>query len=901
MLQRFLRRLTFIFRRHDDLAEELEFHRQMKADELRAQGLRESEITSTTQRVIGNDLLAREQAKDVWIPHWLQDSTQDFKFGLRVLVKDRRFSAAAIIALALGIGVNNSVFTIMNAALFRPLPFEKSEELVSIRLTDGKEDSPLGGGFGVSYADYLDWTRASTSFEGLMADQAGTVNLSEASRPAERLRGAYVTANTLRLLRVSPLLGRGFLAEDQSAGAATVAMISHDLWQSRYGGDPDVIGAAIRINGTPAAIVGVMPPQFGYPMMPQIWQPITAMPRFDLSDRKARVLNVAARLNRGVDAGQARLELQTLNAQIAQAYPDSHQGLQVDLGLMHDAHAGGRQAWVILGTLMAAVTLVLLIACANVASLMLARTVQRSREIALRASLGASRWRIVRQLMIECLLISACAALGGLALSRYLAHLMAVAFNVYDVSAPGGTVKPYWVDISIDAITMAFIGFLSLAVSVVVGVIPAWHVSKANANDVLKDGGRGSGGGTSRARRLTGALLIGQLALTVMLLTGAGLLARNFFRLYFTDLVVDTTGVVTMRIVLPPAKYATVDKQRQFVRMLDDRLQEVRPFSAVALGSDIPLQPLGFGTRTLVIEDRPWPQGEQPPTVFSVSTGPRYLETLRIPVVLGRGFSAADELSGQEGVIVNQRFAMKFFPDGAALGKRVRLTAPNIPPDRSPAYTIVGVARALPNFFRFRASEPVVYVPINADPGPQTAVSVIVRTADSTAGKTAAASALRELVSALDPDLPVFGIQTLDDAVAMGRYSPQVIGSWFATIALIALVLATVGLYALTAHSVAQRTHEIGVRMALGAEARQVMWLFVRRTIVQLAIGVTVGVAMTVAISRTVGAFFSDTNPRDPVTLVSVCTLLIVVSLCATVLPSRRAARIDPSSTLRGD
>ena len=892
-----MRRLWFLLtkrRREDELAEELEFHRQMKADELRAGGHAVEDLDTSVQRALGKDLLARERSRDVWVAPWFQDITQDLKFGVRMLAADRRFTLAAVIALGLGIGVNNSVFTIMNAAIFRSLPFDAADQLIEAGLTDSR-----GGFFSpVAYADYMDWSRSAKSFEGLMANSGGTMNLSENGRPAERMRGAYITANTLPLLRVTPFLGRGFVADDERPGAPGTVLISYDLWQGRYGGEPAMLGTLVRINSVPATIIGVMPPGFTYPLA-QMWQPISLAPNFNASDRATRNVNVSGRLAAGVDLVQARSELETIAGQVAQVHPDSHKDLRLRFAPMGDDRAGGRQGWVILGTLMGAVTLVLLIACANVASLLLARSAHRSREIAVRASLGASQWRIIRQLLIECVLIAGAAAVVGLWLSRIFSSQMAQAFNVMEIANPGATMRPYWVDISVDAVTLTFVGFVALMVSMLVGLMPAWHLSRTNANDVLKEGGRA--GGTVRARRMTGGLLIAQLALTVMLLVQTGLLARSYFRLYLMDLGLDTTGVVTMRIVLPVPKYAGVERQRQFMTTLHDRLSAQAIFSAVALGSDIPLHPLGFGSRSMAIDGQPWPAGEQPPSVFYVTVGPGYLETLRLPVLRGRGLTSLDGLPGQEGVVVNQRFAAKFFPDGNAIGKRVRLTGQNFKPELAPWYTIVGIAPALPNFLPERGDEPVVYIPTQADPGPQRAISIIVRTADPYLGKAAAAAALRDEVSAIDLDLPVFGIQTLDEAAAIARYPRLMVGSWFLVISGTALILAIVGLYALTAHGVAQRAQEIGVRMALGAQAGQVVWLFVRRTVIQLAIGLTLGIGGAVAAGRALSVLVRDANPRDPLTIGIVSGLLIIVALTASIWPARRAARIDPAVVLRSD
>ncbi|HJU43132.1 MAG TPA: ABC transporter permease [Vicinamibacterales bacterium] len=894
---RLLRRIGYFItrRRHEeDLAAELEFHRQMKAEELGANAQGRTNLDASVQRALGNDLLARERSRDVWIAPWLQDITQDIRFGARMLAKDRRFTIAAVIALSIGIGINSSVFTIMNTALFRPLPFDEPDRLVDPRLMDAQ-----GRDSYVSYADFLDWSRLTTSFEGLIADQGATMNVSEEGRPAERMRGTFVTANTLRILRVSPFLGRDFADSDDRPGAPGVVIISYQVWQGRYGGEPSVLGRSLRINSTPATIIGVMPPGFTYPMTTQMWQPLSAAPNLDPTNRAIRNLNVVGRLAPGVDLARARIDLETVAAQIAQSHPETNKNLRATLTSLQAARMDSSQARIFLGTLMGAVAFVLLIACANVASLMLARSAQRAREIAIRSSLGASRWRIVRQLLIECALIAVMAGVAGWWISRYVSSVMSVAFEVREIGAPTEGATPYWVDTSVDAVTIIFLGMLLLIVSVAVGLMPSWHLSKTNANDVLKDGGR-AGGATVRARRMTGGLLVGQLALTLILLSGAGLLIRAYFAMYFADLVVDTSGVVTMRIVLPVPKYAGVPRQRQFIQQLDERLTALPIFESVSLGSDIPLHPLGFGSRTLAIDGRAWDAGESP-SVFFVTVGPRYFETLGLSMLQGRTLTPLDGLTGREGAVVNQRLADRYFPNGDAIGKRIRLTAPNFKPGQAPWFTIVGISPSLPNFFPNRRDEPVVYLPYEADPGPQRAISVIVRASDQNLGKAAAAAALREEVTALDPDLPVFGVLTFDDAVAIARGPQRTVGSWFLAIAVVALTLAAVGLYALTAHGVVQRAHEIGVRMALGARANGVVWIFVRRTVIQLALGLTIGAAGALAIGRLLASFLRDTNPRDPLTLTIAAIVLIVVSLSASVWPARKAARVDPANVLRAE
>jgi putative ABC transport system permease protein len=896
-----LRRIWYIAtgrRQEVDLAAEIAFHREMKAQELRDAGVSEPEIAAATQRALGNDLSARQQARDVRVWPWLQDISQDIRFGARMLAKDRRFTLAAVLALGLGIGVNNTVFTIINMALFRDLPFPDAHRLVDPVLMDSR------GNGNVSYADYRAWSAAAKSFEGFGADTGGTMNLSDDRRPAERMRGSFMSATTFRLLRAKPIIGREFIAADEQPGAPSVTLLSYEVWQGRYGGDSSIVGHGVRVNGVPSTVIGVMPPRFAFPMTAQLWQPITASTGLSETNRRMRNLNVFGRLADGVSLEQARSELQTIAAQIAQDHPDTNKDLKVMLDTLKRGATGGRQAAVILATFMGAVGFVLLIACANVASLLLARSAHRAREIAIRASLGATRWRIVRQLLIECGLIALLASFLGLWLSIYGAREMATAFNVMEIGAPGAAVKPYWVDLSADTATWMFLGAAGLFASLAIGVVPSWHLSRTNVNDVLKDGGR-AGSATVRARRMTGVLLISELALTVILLTGAGLMIRTYFSLYLTDLVLDTKGVVTMRVLLPTQKYAGRVEQQQFVDTLHERLRELPVFASVGLGSDIPFHPLGFASGALAIQGRDAVAGEEAPSVFRVTAGPGYVETLGMSIVRGRALTERDNLRGQEGALVNQRFAAKFFPDGEALGQRIQIrppataAAPSTPDP--PWFTIVGVTQSLPNFMLDRRDEAIAYLPMRADPAQLRAVSIVVRSADPTAGKTAAAVTLREHVSAIDADLPVFAIQTLDEAAALARGPSRIVASWFIAIALVALILASVGLYALTAHGVTQRAQEIGVRMALGAQADQVVWLFVRRTLLQLVIGLALGIAGALAVGKLLSTFLRDTDPRDPITLALGSVLLVVVTLAASIWPARKAARVDPVVALRAD
>jgi predicted permease len=888
---RFLRRVWYIAtgrRREADLADEMAFHREMKAQELRDRGVADVDIEAAIQRALGNDLLARERARDVWVWPWLQDVSQDLRFGVRMLFKERRFAAAAIVTLGLGIAVINAVFTVVNATLFRDLPFERADRLVTIRTQD-----PRGFPAGVSYPDFLDWQRHTTVFEEFCAELSQSVSLSDATQAAERLSGLYVSHPAFRTLRVTPVLGRDFTAEDDREGATAVTILSHELWRTRYASDAGIVGRTVRVNEQPTMVIGVMPEGFAYPLVTDLWMPMSMVPGLRSAVRTSTEFGILGRLKPSADITQARSEIETVAARIARDHPELKRDRKLSVSSLKASYLA-TGAGVLLFTLLGAAAVVLLIACANVANLLLARSWHRSREIAIRLAMGASRWRVVRQLLIECTLLTGGGALVGAFLSFFGVKALSRAFTVIELTAPDRPRRPYWFDPSMDGVAWMVFGLACLVASVAAGLIPALQLSRTGVNDVLKEGGRTSQL-TQHARRWAGGLVVGQLAVALALVAGGALFARAFFDLYYTDLVIDTRDLVVMRLTLPQQKYGTNDQRQQFFRRLDERLPAAPAFSASTLSSDPPLYPLLAARRTLTVDGREPVIGETPPTAVYITAGPRYFDTVKLSPVRGRAFSADDGLAGREGAIVNQRFASMFFPNADPLGKRIQLT-PVAPAGASvPWLTIVGVVPTLPDFLPNLPPDPVVYAPLLTESIPPVSVSVIVRASS----KATAAAALREEVRALDADLPVFAIQTLDEAVALTRMGARMVGSWFQTLAIIAVVLALVGLYALSAHGVSQRAHEIGVRMALGARPHQVVWLFLRRTVIQLVIGFAFGMAGALFVGRLVAVFLGDTNPRDPLTLMLVSLVLAVVALSASAWPARQAARVDPLVALR--
>ena len=550
---RFLRRIRYLLRhrRFDAaLAEELELHRELIERTLEERGLTSADARIEARRRLGNATLVRDDARDIWGWAWLHDIWLDVRFAARMLAKDPRFTVAVVLALGLGIGVNNSVFTVINTALIRDVPFAEPNRLLDLGLVnrDGRD-------VGLSYPDYRDWT-AATTLEGIGVSVDAIMNVSDEGRAPDRLRGTYVSTNTFGLLRSRPALGRDFVPDDDRPGAPPVAIVSYGVWQDRYGGDPAVIGRTIRINNVVSTVVGVMAPRFSYPFIAEAWQPLRFAPGLSVERRDARPFrNIIARLAETADLPRAQAEVEAIAAGLAQSFPDSNKDLQPKLRLMKDS-VGARQAKPMLMTFMGAVGFVLLIACANVANLLLARATTRSREFAIRASLGATRWRIVRAQLIECLMLAALAGGLGTICSLYGARALSVGFSVIEPGSSPGALMPFWVDLSVDRMVLAFVGTTCLFSTLVFGLVPALQAARVNVSGALKEGGRGATAGR-QARRWTSVFIVAEVALTVVLLAGAALLWRSFYARYRTDLVVDASGLVTARVTLPANWYDT--------------------------------------------------------------------------------------------------------------------------------------------------------------------------------------------------------------------------------------------------------------------------------------------------------------------------------------------------------
>jgi len=816
---------------------------------------------------------------------------EDLRFAVRLLLKDKWFTLVAVVALALGIGVNATVFTFVNAVLIRGLPIADPDRTMAIDSTDRVRNRNMG----VSYLDYRDFKERTKTFDAYGAYSGALANLSDEGQPPERYNGANVSYNTFAVIGTRPMLGRDFAADDDVRGAPAVALIAYKLYVNRYGSNPSVIGRNVRLNDVPTTIIGVMPEGFQFPFNTEVWMPLHQITGLEEQKRNARPLLTYGHLAPGVTRAQAQSELINISKGLEQENPETNKDIQSRVQTFTESQNGGPIRTVFL-SLMGAVAFVLLIACANVANLLLARATNRGREMAVRVSIGASRWRIVRQLLLESVLLSVIAGLGGLGIA-------AVGIRLFD-RATQDVGRPYWIEFTMDGTVIAFFAAVCLATGIIFGLAPALHASKADVNEILKEGGR-SGTAGIRARRWTGALMVVELVLTVVLLAGAGFMMRNFLTLYRLDLGIDTSKLLTMALQLPDRKYPALEQRLAFYERLEERLRSNPKIENVTVTSNTPLQ--GGFLRKLEIDGKPLDQGQQAPNVTMLTIDPRYFKTVGLSLQRGRDFTEEDGGAGREpAAIINQRFAALHFPGTDPIGRRIKLSidlqggaAPQGGIPLSLTASIVGI---VPNLRQRDVNlpdpDPIAYLPFRMDP--RGFMNLIVRSAGDPNQMT---PLLREEVRAIDADLPLFGIRTMDDQLAQQRWPFRIFGTMFAIFAFIALVLSAVGLYAVTAYAVSQRTQEIGVRMALGAQGNEVAWLFLRRSFIQLAIGLTIGVAGAFGVGTIFqqGQLLVQNKAGDPITIGSIALLLAIVASIACFVPAKRATKLDPLIALRRD
>jgi putative ABC transport system permease protein len=800
----------------------------------------------------------------------------DVRHGARLLVKDRSLSAAAIGAMALAMATVATIATLANGIFFRPLPFDDPGRIVilSTRVTVNANTFTSG----VSYSELQDWRAGARTFSDIAGFTEQPINLADDTVAPERLNAIFMTANTLRTIGRAPMLGRDFVAGDDATGAPPVAILGARVWRSRYGADPAIVGRTVRINGEAATVVGVMPDGFGFPDVAEIWQPLGARPESHGDTRRERPVNMVARLAPGVTAEQATADLSRVLTDLAARYPDASRGVMPLVRDFRERSVG--RVRIVFTAFGAAAAFVLLLACANVANLLLARGVDRSREITIRLSMGASRRRITTQLLAESLVIGGAAGMLGLGLS-----VAGVTAFQRTIDAAGGV--PYFLDFPIDWRVLTFLVIVSLVSSALFGLVPALQTTRVSLTAILAEGAWTTT--STRSRRLwQSALVSAQVALAIVLLTTAGLMLRDLQASTNADVGIDASAVMTARFLLPETRYPTPDARATFYRRLDTRLAQL-PMGAGVLAMYPPSQ--GAERRFASVDAQPVPRSGR--TVSYLSIGPRYFTTLSDRPVRGRELADTD---GPGVAVVNERFAELYFGDGDPLGRTV--TVAGFPPRNEPVrMTIVGVA---PNV-RHRSTEDrqfdaAIYVsqaaeaPVNA--------TLIVR---SMAGAAATATAMREAMRAIDADLPLFQIASVDTLLEEDRWEGRVLSTVFGLIATLALALAAVGVYGVTAFAVAKRAREIGLRVALGARAAHICALVARGIASPLVAGTVLGLAGAMLLGRALQTLLSEIEPNDTVTLVAVPLVLAAVAAIAGFVPARRALRVNPADALRAE
>ena len=802
---------------------------------------------------------------------------KDLRYGVRSLLKRPGLTAVALITLALGIGVNTAIFSAVDSVMLRPLPFKDPESLVAVW-----ERTPVLGIARNEFApaNYFDLRNQNQSFEELGAFGQLSINLTGEGEP-EQLEGQLVTANVFKLLGVQPTLGRTFASDEDQKGREHVAVLSDGLWARRFNRDPRVINRNITLNGESFTVVGVMPPNFFFPEREvELWLPWSMEPG-QAEGRGDHYFRLVGRLKQGVTREQANAEAESIAARLATAYPRTNEALGFVVNSFHQDYVGDLRRPMLI--LFAAVGLVLLIACANVANLMLAQATTRRREIAIRMALGARRWAIARQLLAESLLL---AIAGG---------VLGVLGAIWGVEAlskllPESLSKLQ--AISIDSRVFLFTLGVTVLTAIAFGAVPAFHAARANPGDTLGETGRDLAGGVS-GRYLRRVLVVAEVALAVVLLVGAGLLIRSFQRLRQVDVGFKPDKLLTMRMVLPMPKYAKPENRRAFYDELLQRVDELPGVESAGMITFLPLSTSGMKF-SFSVEGRNVPSDVQLPFALYRVISPEYFSALGIPLQRGRFFDSRDSATATPAIIVNRHLAEQFWPGEDPTGKRLKIGAADSP---NPWATVVGVVGDVRQAGLYGELIPELYVPYAQERRPWVAPrDLVVRVNGDSA---ALVGAVREAVWAVDKDQPVSNVRTMDQvfALAVSRERFQML--LLALFATLALVLACVGLYGVVSYAVAQRTHEIGVRMALGAQPRDVLRLVIRQGMALTIAGLFIGIGVGLAVTRVMTDMLFGVTATDAVTFVSVAVVLVVVAFLACYVPARRATKVDPLVALR--
>ena len=803
---------------------------------------------------------------------------QDFRFAVRMLVRKPGFTIIAVITLALGIGANTAIFSVVNAVLLRALPYEDPERILMVWRTQpelGISEHPI------SPANFLDWQEQQTGFEEMAAYEPGLgFNLTGSGEP-ERISGARVSAGMFSVLRLTPSLGRPFLTEDDQPGAPPVVALSHSLWQRRFGGDPSIIGRTLNLDGRSSTIVAVLSRENVFLHEADLWAPF-AWSTEQRENRGLHSLGVIARLKPSVTGEQAKSEMEAISSRLAEAYPESNAGSGVNILPYREYIVSDVRPSLLI--FLAATVFVLMIACANVANLVLARASERRKEMAIRTALGAGRWRVVRQLMTENLLLAGVGGMLGILLAWWGTDLL-MALQQTDV--------PRVDQIGIDARVLGFTVLLTLLTGVICGLIPAFQAAKIDLTNTLKEGGRGTA--TDSGRRLRNGLVIAEVAMALVLLVGAGLLSRSFLNLLLVKPGFNPQHLLAAAIALPETKYRDHKQQTDFYQQTLERLAAMPGVEAAGAINYIPLGS-GAWMRRFAVSDQPLPApGQEPRAVFSIVT-PDYFRAMEIPIVQGRGFTQSDSAGAPLVAMINETTARSYWPNGDVYGKRIRNIGSG---DQQPPWMeIIGVVKDVRMARLATEPGPQMYVPRAQITFPDPDMTLVARAAGEPANL---AAAVRNAVAAVDKNQPVYDIRTMAQLMAHSVAAPRFNLLLVGVFAALALALAAVGVYGVMSYLVAARTHEVGVRMALGADAGDVLKLVIGRGMTLALVGVGIGLGAAFALTRVITSLLYSVRATDPLTFSVIPLLLASVAFLACYIPARRATKVDPMVALRNE
>ena len=809
----------------------------------------------------------------------MQTLLQDIRYALRLLRKSPGFTTAAVLTLALGIGANAAIFSVANAFLRKPIWFPEIERLVMV--INNLPGESIGRN-SVTPADYLAWKTQSQSFEEVGAYEWSDVNLTGNGDP-QKLSSANVTSNFLEILQMHPQIGRAFLPEEEQPGHDQEVILSHGLWVRRFGSDPNILGTKVAVDGLARTIVGVMGDDFDFPTSAQIWLPMT-LSDSEKSLRNSHYVWPVARLRAGVSIEQAQAEMSSIQGRLQNDFPSDEKGWNARVLPMRyfAADEDSRQYSVLL---LVAVGFVLLIACANIANVQLARATSRGKEFAVREAIGAGRGRIIRQLLTESTLLSLFGAALGLLFAKWALHLI-----VSNMPPDVGRYVAAWKHIRLDLDALVYTILIAIAAGVVSGLAPALQGAKLDLSGQLKEGGRGGTVGKSR-NILRSALVVGEVAASLILLIGAGLTVKGVRALLNSHRSLVPESLLTMRVTLPDSKYKEPQQQSAFYRRVLDRLNSGPGIKGVSIASEVPFGDGGISD-TLRVEGIPPQLGEIRFAALN-SVDPGYFRTLNIPLRQGRVFTESDSSQAPRVAVISERLARRFWPNESAIGKHMQTGAENSA-NAKPWATVVGVVADTHYDWNDREDYPMIYFPYQQVPRQSSYVAV-----RAEGDPRSTIPAVRAGIEAVDPDQPIYEIKTLDRVISESVVGLSYVAVIMGVLGLIALVLAAMGVYGVMAYAVVERTHEIGVRLALGAQPREILRLVLSRGMFLLALGTAIGLPISYALARMLASLIFGVSTTDAGIFSAITIFLAAIALAACCIPAHRAMRVDPMVALR--